>query len=581
MPQRSIEQLVAEVARECDTSLPTMLSDQSAAFVGAGDEFYFVGVIGGKDVGKTTLVNVLAGTELARPTGHGEGTRDALAYVHRDIESRVRQSLDKIIPGRYSVVTHAIEHLRLQVLFDLPDIDSVYADHVEITRRMLRHMLFPVWVQSIEKYADHRPRELLRDVAQGNDPANFVFALSKGDLVVKRDGIGAMNELAEDYARRLKLVLNLDQPPKIYVTGQHELLQSQVTQLRQLLSRQREREQVAQSIELAGRRKRATLLEWLGTQNIQARHERSKQVLDDARRVVNDRLLEPLSAQLLTRSRGGSDGRDRVSDAGLSFEVAEEVAREKLWRWPLVNVVDTALLPVTSLVRANVGRSVMTDASALLDQPHRSLAQQVQGAFAELRWLNPASDAGAAGSEMLRTDEAAEKAAGALYDRVERLMTDRRQVLMGRCSPEEGAFGKVIKTPVRWALTFGALAWFPFVQPVAQAILAENGVLSWQQLSLAVNLLGAGPMLQGIVFVAVWVFVLWAVLRYRVHRKVRRELARLNTNSASDEHSLLGQVEVWCDDLVSPWRDHETRLAGLSARVDEAKVDAAKVDVAA
>ena len=38
------------------------------------------------------------------------------------------------IPGRFRIVTHQQAHLQRQVLVDLPDIDSFYADHVVLTR---------------------------------------------------------------------------------------------------------------------------------------------------------------------------------------------------------------------------------------------------------------------------------------------------------------------------------------------------------------------------------------------------------------------------------------------------------------
>ncbi len=46
---------------------------------------------------------------------------------------------------------------------------------------MLRQMLFPIWLQSVEKYADQQPQQLLAKVAEGNDPANFIFVLNKAD----------------------------------------------------------------------------------------------------------------------------------------------------------------------------------------------------------------------------------------------------------------------------------------------------------------------------------------------------------------------------------------------------------------
>src|SRR5690606_28773918 len=105
------------------------------------------------------------------------------AYAHAEQAEAVGQLLEREVPGRWRMVTHEAGDLRRQVLLDLPDIDSHWADHVAVTRKMLRHMLYPVWVQSVEKYADRQVQELLRKVAEGNDPGNFVFVLNKVDQV--------------------------------------------------------------------------------------------------------------------------------------------------------------------------------------------------------------------------------------------------------------------------------------------------------------------------------------------------------------------------------------------------------------
>src|SRR5690606_26782074 len=46
----------------------------------------------------------------------------------------------------------------------------------------------PVWMQSVEKYADRQVQELLRQVAAGNDPGNFVFVLNKVDQLGEETG---------------------------------------------------------------------------------------------------------------------------------------------------------------------------------------------------------------------------------------------------------------------------------------------------------------------------------------------------------------------------------------------------------
>ena len=92
---------------------------------------YLIGLVGGKDVGKSSLVNALVGKSITRPTSHGPGTETVVAYAHDSAADELRELLEREVPGRFSIVTHAIERLSKQVLLDLPDIDSRYDDHLQ------------------------------------------------------------------------------------------------------------------------------------------------------------------------------------------------------------------------------------------------------------------------------------------------------------------------------------------------------------------------------------------------------------------------------------------------------------------
>ena len=122
---------------------------------------YLIGLIGGKDVGKSSFVNALVGQNISEQTSHGPGTEVVVAYAHEAMVKPLRELLDREVPGRFKIYAHSIPRLLRQVLLDLPDIDSIYSDHIEVTRTMLRQMLYPIWIQSIEKYADQQPQKLL------------------------------------------------------------------------------------------------------------------------------------------------------------------------------------------------------------------------------------------------------------------------------------------------------------------------------------------------------------------------------------------------------------------------------------
>src|SRR3954449_10557659 len=116
----SIEQLVNEVAQVTGAPLPPVMDDDAPvlryeAMAAAGeddDSFYLVGLIGGKEVGKSALVNALVGQQITESTAYGPGTEIVVAYVHHDQVAAVKPLLDREAPGRYQIVVHSLEHLR-------------------------------------------------------------------------------------------------------------------------------------------------------------------------------------------------------------------------------------------------------------------------------------------------------------------------------------------------------------------------------------------------------------------------------------------------------------------------------------
>src|SRR6185503_15454304 len=178
----------------------------------------------------------LVGQQISEQTSHGPGTEVVVAYAHEAMVDPLRELLDREAPGRFKIYKHSIARLLRQVLLDLPDIDSIYSDHVEITRTMLRQMLYPVWIQSVEKYADQQPQKLLARVAAGNDPANFIFCLNKLDQLVKREGDSAAGQIKDDYAKRLSRVLGLSDSPRVFLVSANAPDQFEFSALRQALS---------------------------------------------------------------------------------------------------------------------------------------------------------------------------------------------------------------------------------------------------------------------------------------------------------------------------------------------------------
>jgi GTP-binding protein EngB required for normal cell division len=78
-----VEQLAQDVADLTGAPPPEILAEDAPVLQpGLDQSLYFVGIIGGKDVGKSSLVNALVGQTITEPSSHGPGTKQIVAYAH-------------------------------------------------------------------------------------------------------------------------------------------------------------------------------------------------------------------------------------------------------------------------------------------------------------------------------------------------------------------------------------------------------------------------------------------------------------------------------------------------------------------
>jgi hypothetical protein len=447
-----------------------------------GGDFYLVGIIGGKDVGKSALVNALVGRPITAITSHGPGTETVVAYAHASREPALRALLEREVPGQYRIVTHDSPHLLRQVLLDLPDIDSHWRTHLEVTRAMLRHMLYPVWVQSVEKYADRQPQEMLARVAAGTAASNFVFCLNKVDQVEgSREGSGfgvqgsgeervpeAAREIRGDFAARIARTVGLAAPPDVYLISAIHPERYDLPRLRGLLSRQKTEDVLRKSKELAVRRQDRSLLAWLREQQLEERAARLERLLREAEEAVAARVGEPLLERAIPRM---------LEDASARLAMTDEVLRARVARWPLVNLVHTLLSPLLAVWRSNAApagprfgaggaESMVETYLGACDGAVGGVARLVQTTFAQLRQSQPLV-ATLYRHNRLWEDMPAELAAGELRRTLAATVERQRDVALQRLSGRNG----VVAPLLRWLLTVGALLWFPFVQPVLEGML--------------------------------------------------------------------------------------------------------------
>jgi hypothetical protein len=560
----SLENLVDDVRRLTGSQAPKSL-DADAPTLQSQERLpiYLIGLIGGKDVGKTSLIEQLAGVSLGAASHTGEGTRTATAYAHESEVAAVHDLFSRICPDRYDVITHNHDSVRRQVLVDLPDIDSVYEDHVQLTRRMLRHMLYPIWVQSVDKYADQKPQQLLAQVAAGNDPSNFLFCLSKVDHVESRHGAAAVEELAGDFSRRVGKALSLTPPPRVYCVSSVQPQRFDLPALRSHVRQGRNIEVVQRSLDRAAGRRDAGLLAWIDDQDVPARLGRTRALRDATTSLLNEKVIGPIASSAMPRL---------LDDAGLRGEIAERAARSRVGRWPLINVIDATLAPVLAGLRRSVnggGNSTATVAGALADLTP-SVPSRIQAAFAEAGRLDRQIAELYGPSRPWEAEPASARAAD-LVARLSSALQKRQLLATDLASRGLGGWG----TPCRWALTFGAVLWFPIVQPVLEIVLKPD--FTWtgvtrESIWLMIQLLGATYLLKSVGFLAVYLVLLWMAVRFRAGRSARRAVDQIDAGRLGDESARLSRaMDDWLADQLEPLDRQESALGDLKDRIDAAR----------
>lgn len=549
----TLESLISETTQLTGAAPPSLLDEASPTLVHRDTSIYLIGLIGGKDVGKSTLINALAGEAISTPSSFGPGTEKAIAYVHRDSATTLQTLLADIPSKQLELRSHNLEHLRRQVLVDLPDIDSKYADHAELTRKMLRHILFPLWLQSVEKYADQRPAQLLAAVAQGNDASNFTFCLSKADQVAEP----AAREIATDYAQRLMKRLSLASPPRVLLISSTQPEQFDLGQLREMLQTQRSEKSVQQSTALAVQRKDLTLRSWLADQQLDQRSATAERTLRAAEDLVADRIAAPLLESTVPAM---------AADPAQRLWLTEPALDARMSRWPIVSVLHGVASPLIALVRSNLASRGTRGAS--IDQlfaqaSGRPLESLVQSVFAHLRQINPGIDEALRNRPIWESAVAAEVTAD-LQQRFAAVLQRQREAAVRSVS---GPL-TVLLAPLRWLLTLGVLIWFPIVQPILARYLNEGLIPNWHDIAkVLVPLLGATYLLQCGAFLLIWFVALWCVLIWNTQRRVGRLIRGWSTIDALPQLSLSAATMDWTKDLLRPLSERHAQADSLSRRV--------------
>src|SRR5947209_3796344 len=151
-------------------------------------------LMGGTGVGKSTLLNALAGGDIAQASFARPTTKDPVVYFHESVKP---DKLDPVLQ-KCRLAQHNRADLREKILVDTPDIDSNDLENREILHRTLPVADIVLYVGSQEKYHDKLGWDLF---LQQRRRRAFAFVMNKWDRC-QNIGVGIRPD--EDWARDLK-----------------------------------------------------------------------------------------------------------------------------------------------------------------------------------------------------------------------------------------------------------------------------------------------------------------------------------------------------------------------------------------
>ncbi|ETR70977.1 MAG: hypothetical protein OMM_02842 [Candidatus Magnetoglobus multicellularis str. Araruama] len=133
-----------------------------------------MGLIGGTGVGKSTIINRLAGEDISLAHKERPYTQKVVVYVHQDLSPEFQKTDARMIYCQHN--RDDISHL---MLFDFPDYDSHLSDHRHLVQTLSKSLDIIVWVATPEKYGDQAMIHMMSILLQSSK--NYCFVLNKVD----------------------------------------------------------------------------------------------------------------------------------------------------------------------------------------------------------------------------------------------------------------------------------------------------------------------------------------------------------------------------------------------------------------
>ena len=174
---RAAADAAASIGLTSTAARATKVADRVAQRAGFGGSVYVLALAGGTGVGKSSVLNALAGRTVSPARAVRPTTQRPVGWVAERRRDEVQPLLSWLDVEH--VITHADPSLADVAILDLPDVDSVRGEHRRIVDALLPRIDSIAWVVDPEKYDDERMHAYWRSLAQHADRLRFI--LNKAD----------------------------------------------------------------------------------------------------------------------------------------------------------------------------------------------------------------------------------------------------------------------------------------------------------------------------------------------------------------------------------------------------------------
>jgi 50S ribosome-binding GTPase len=501
-PEVALAHLTRAITAARALGLPTLDAEKvragSEARLGYPADAYVLALVGGTGVGKSSLLNALAGEPVSVASARRPTTSEAVAWVPHD----ARVDIDELLTwlGVREIHEHEDGGVHGVAILDLPDIDSVDQAHRDRVEVLLPRVDAVVWVTDLEKYHDA--------VLYDDFLRTWIPRLDRQAIVVNKSD--RLRDSGIDDVRR---DLQHDVATRLAVAGRRPL-------------------PVIVTSALDGQADLGELRRWLG-----------KQV--EAKRVVRDRIVATVSESIVTLAReAGVDPTRpaqpflpptarRAASQAVTFAVLRQLGMAAL-EAQAINAIRARArargtgpigLVTSAMYRLSGRESAVADPNRYLARwrEHGPLAPAVDAARRAL--VGPVRNAPPAVRPVLAASVEPTGLERRLAIAVDRAVGRRdRQVPSSRAWRLIGVLQTIATTGIVLSAAWLAI-WIVARPPVESLVLPVLGPIPMPFVTLVVSLLAGYLLVRLLGWHAGWVGRRWAAqLRHEIEEAVEREM---------------------------------------------------------